>query len=161
MLIAAVGVVLSIIGIFMVSTHEGAKMKQLMASLNRGINFSAVLTAVFAYIILYFLGMEAWWQIGSAVVSGLLVGIIIGKSTEYYTSHSYKPTIHLAESGKTGPGTVIINGIGLGMISTAIPFVQLCSESLLRIFLLQTLIFPILAWDFTGLVLLRSACFQP
>jgi len=121
MLIAAVGVVLSIIGIFMVRTHEGANMKQMMASLNRGINFSAVMIALFSYVILYFLGMDAWWQIGSAVVSGLLVGIIIGKSTEYYTSHSFKPTIHLAESGQTGPGTVIINGIGLGMISTAIP----------------------------------------
>jgi len=121
MLIAAVGVVLSIIGIFSVSTHEGANMKQLMASLNRGINLSSLLTAVFAYLILYLLGMEAWWQIGSAVVCGLLVGIVIGKSTEYYTSQSYRPTKHLAESGQTGPGTVIINGIGLGMVSTAIP----------------------------------------
>ncbi|MDD4920900.1 MAG: sodium-translocating pyrophosphatase [Bacteroidales bacterium] len=123
MLIAAVGVILSIIGIFAVSTHEGANMKQLMGSLNRGINLSSLLTAVFAYVILYLLGMEAWWQIGSAVVVGLLVGIIIGKSTEYYTSQSYKPTRKLAESGQTGPGTVIINGVGLGMVSTAIPVI--------------------------------------
>jgi K(+)-stimulated pyrophosphate-energized sodium pump len=123
MLIAAVGVVLSIIGIFVVYTKEGANMKQLMAALNRGINLTAVLTAIFGFVILKLLGMEAWWQIGSCVVVGLLVGVIIGKSTEYYTSHSYKPTIHLAESGQTGPATVIINGIGLGMMSTAIPVV--------------------------------------
>jgi len=120
-LIAAVGVILSIIGIFAVSTKEGANMKQLMGSLNRGINLSSFLTAIFGYMILYLLGIEAWWQIGSAVVCGLLVGIIIGKSTEYYTSPSYSPTKKLAESGLTGPATVIINGIGLGMISTAIP----------------------------------------
>jgi K(+)-stimulated pyrophosphate-energized sodium pump len=123
MLIAAVGVVLSIIGIFVVRTKEDTSMKQLMASLNRGINLSSLLTAIFGFIILYFLGIENWIQIGSCVVVGLIVGIIIGKSTEYFTSHSYKPTIHLAESGKTGPATVIINGIGLGMMSTAIPVV--------------------------------------
>ncbi len=123
MLIAAVGVVLSIIGIFVVRTKEDTSMKQLMASLNRGINLSSLLTAVFGFIILYFLGIESWIEIGFCVVVGLIVGIVIGKSTEYYTSHSYKPTIRLAESGKTGPATVIINGIGLGMMSTAIPVV--------------------------------------
>ncbi len=123
MLIAAVGVVLSIIGIFVVRTKEDTSMKQLMASLNRGINLSSLLTAVFGFIILYFLGIEKWIEIGCCVVVGLIVGIVIGKSTEYFTSHSFKPTIHLAESGKTGPATVIINGIGLGMMSTAIPVV--------------------------------------
>lgn len=123
MLIAAVGVILSIIGIFFVKTKEGANMKQLMSALNRGINLSSILTAVSAYLILYLLGIENWSLIGTCVVVGLLVGIIIGKSTEYYTSHSFKPTQKLAEAGKTGPATVIINGIGLGMISTAIPVI--------------------------------------
>jgi len=123
MLIAAVGVFLSILGIFVVRTKEGATMKELMAALNRGINLSSVLIAIAAYLILYLLGIETWLQIGSCVVVGLVVGTVIGKSTEYYTSHSFKPTIKLAESGKTGPATVIINGIGLGMLSTAIPVV--------------------------------------
>jgi K(+)-stimulated pyrophosphate-energized sodium pump len=123
MLIAAVGVVLSIIGIFVVRTKEGANMKQLMSALNRGINLSALLTAVSAYLILYYLGISNWAAIGSCVVVGLLVGVIIGKSTEYYTSHSFKPTQKLAEAGNTGPATVIINGIGLGMMSTAIPVI--------------------------------------
>jgi K(+)-stimulated pyrophosphate-energized sodium pump len=123
MVIAAVGVILSIIGIFVVRTKEGADMKQLMAALNRGINLSAVLTAAFAYVILYFLDIENWALIATCVVVGLLVGVIIGKSTEYYTSHSYNPTKKIAESGQTGPATVIINGIGQGMMSTAIPVI--------------------------------------
>ena len=61
--------------------------------------------------------------ISCSVVVGLLVGIVIGRSTEYYTSQSYKPTRHLSESGQTGPATVIISGIGLGMLSTAVPVV--------------------------------------
>ncbi len=121
MLIAAVGVFLSIIGIFVVRTKEGAGMKQLMAALNRGINLSSVLTALLGYVILYILGITSWLAIGTCVVVGLIVGIVIGKSTEYYTSHSFKPTQKLAKSGETGPATVIINGIGLGMMSTAIP----------------------------------------
>ena len=123
MVIAAVGVILSIIGIFVVRTKEGANMKQLMGALNRGINLAAVLTAVASYGILYFLGIENWYLIASCVVVGLLVGVIIGKSTEYYTSQSYKPTRRIAESGQTGPATVIINGIGIGMMSTAIPVI--------------------------------------
>lgn len=123
MLIAAIGVFLSIIGIFVVKTKEGAGMKQLMAALNRGINLSSILTGIFGYVILYLLGIENWVAVGSCVVVGLIVGIIIGKSTEYYTSHSYKPTQRLAESAQTGPATVIINGIGLGLMSTGIPVV--------------------------------------
>ncbi|HBL71880.1 MAG TPA: sodium-translocating pyrophosphatase, partial [Bacteroidales bacterium] len=87
MLIAAVGVFLSIIGIFVVRTKEGAGMKQLMAALNRGINLSSVLTALLGYVILYILGITSWLAIGTCVVVGLIVGIVIGKSTEYYTSH--------------------------------------------------------------------------
>jgi K(+)-stimulated pyrophosphate-energized sodium pump len=129
MLIAAAGVLLSLIGIFMVRTNEGAGMKQLLGALSRGTNTAAVLIAVATFCIMYFLfGKEEanpnmWWQVSLSVVVGLLAGVIIGKATEYYTSQSYKPTQKVAESSKTGPATVIISGLGLGMLSTAIPVV--------------------------------------
>lgn len=118
MLIAAVGIVLSIIGIFAVRTKENAGMKELLGSLATGTNLSSVLIVVATFLILWALGLENWVNISFAVVVGLIVGIVIGRSTEYYTSQSYKPTQRLAESGKTGPATVIISGIGLGMVST-------------------------------------------
>lgn len=121
MLIAAVGIVLSIIGIFLVKTKEGATMKDLLGSLGFGINVSSVLIAIATFGIMYVLGMPNWHLISLSVVVGLVVGIVIGKSTEYYTSHSYKPTQRIAESAETGPATVIISGIGMGMVSTAIP----------------------------------------
>ena len=130
MLIAAVGVLLSIIGIFLVRTKENAGMKELLRALSRGTNAAAILIAVATFGIMYFLfGKETgeyanmWWQTSLSVVVGLLAGVIIGKSTEYYTSQSYKPTQKVAESSKTGPATVIISGLGLGMLSTAIPVV--------------------------------------
>ena len=123
MLIAAVGVVLSIIGIFAVRTREGAGMSQLLKSMSTGTNLSSVLIAVATFGLLYLLDMPNWWGLSIAVVVGLAAGVIIGQATEYYTSHSYKPTRKLAESSKTGPATVIISGIGLGMISTAIPVI--------------------------------------
>ena len=129
MLIAAVGVLLSIIGIFLVKTNEGAGMKQLLGALSRGTNTAAVLIAAATFGIMYFMfhdnpaNANMWWQISLSVVVGLLAGVIIGKSTEYYTSQSYKPTQKVAESSKTGPATVIISGLGLGMLSTAIPVV--------------------------------------
>ena len=130
MLIAAVGVLLSIIGIFLVKTKENAGMKELLGALSRGTNAAAVLIAVATFGIMYFLfGKETgelanmWWQTSLSVVVGLLAGVIIGKATEYYTSQSYKPTQKVAESSKTGPATVIISGLGLGMLSTAIPVV--------------------------------------
>jgi len=125
MLIAAVGVVLSILGIFLVRTKEGADMKQLLRSIGKGVNISAALIAVFSFAILYLLGIENWVGISFSVVTGLIAGIIIGQSAEYYTSHSYKPTRRVSESGKTGPATVIISGIGLGMMSTAIPVITI------------------------------------
>jgi len=121
MLIAAIGIVLSIFGIFLVRTKEDAGMKQLLGALGRGVNASSALIAICTFVILYVLGMENWVGISFSVISGLLAGIIIGQSTEYFTSHSYKPTKRVAESGKTGPATVIISGLGLGMMSTAIP----------------------------------------
>ncbi len=126
MLIAAVGVVLSIIGIYAVRTKEGAGMKQLLKSMSVGTNLSSVLIAVFTFLILYLLDMPNWWGLSLSVVVGLAAGVIIGRSTEYYTSHSYKPTQKLAKSSKTGPATVIISGVGLGMVSTAIPVITIC-----------------------------------
>jgi len=125
MLIAAVGVVLSILGIFLVRTKEGANMKQLLSALGKGVNVSSILIAVCTFGILYFLQIENWLGISFSVIVGLIAGIIIGQATEYYTSHSYKPTQKVAESSQTGPATVVISGIGLGMISTAIPVVTI------------------------------------
>ena len=121
MLIAAVGIILSIIGIFLVRTKEGANMKQLLGALGKGTNISSVLIAAFTFGILYFLGIKNWVGVSFSVITGLVAGIIIGQVTEYYTSHSYKPTQKIARSSQTGPATVIISGIGTGMISTAIP----------------------------------------
>ncbi len=137
MLIAAVGVVLSILGIFTVRTKEGATLKDLLKSLSIGTNLSAILIAIFSFGIFYLLGFRGqeglpqWWQLSLSVISGLLAGVIIGKITEYYTSHSYKPTQKLAESAQTGPATVIINGVGLGMISTAVPVLTIAVAILL------------------------------
>ncbi len=123
MLIAAVGIILSIIGIFSVRTKEDAGMKELLNSLAVGTNLSSALIVVATFVILWALQLDNWINIAFAVVVGLLVGIVIGRSTEYYTSQSYRPTQKLSESGTTGPATVIISGIGLGMISTTIPVV--------------------------------------
>ena len=131
MLIAAVGVILSVMGIFTVRTKENAGMSQLLKSLGFGTNISAVLIAAATFVIMYVLGMENWLGISFSVITGLVAGVIIGQSTEYYTSHSYKPTQKLAESSKTGPATVIISGVGLGMISTAIPVVTITAAIML------------------------------
>ncbi len=130
MMIAAIGVVLSIIGIYAVRTKEGAGLQDLLKSLSVGTNLSACLIAVLTFLVFYFLGFGNWWQLSLSVISGLLAGVIIGKATEYYTSHSYRPTQDLAESSQTGPATVIINGIGLGMISTCIPVVTIVAAIL-------------------------------
>ena len=122
-LIAAVGIILSILGIFCVRTKEDASMKDLLNSLSLGTNLSSVLIVGATFLILWLLGLENWALISCSVVVGLVVGVVIGRATEYYTSQSYKPTKKLAESGTTGPATVIISGVGLGMISTAIPVI--------------------------------------
>jgi len=125
MLIAAVGIVLSIFGVFIVRTKEGATMKDLLRSLGVGVNVSSALIALSTFGILYYLGIENWLGISFSVISGLVAGIIIGQSTEYFTSHSYRPTRRVSKSAETGPATVIISGVGLGMISTAIPVVTI------------------------------------
>ena len=121
MIIAAVGIFLSLIGIFLVRTKEGATMKDLLRSLSLGTNVSAVLIAIATFVILYLLEIDNWVGVSFSVITGLLAGVIIGQATEYYTSHSYKPTQKIAEAGQTGSATVIIKGIGTGMISTCIP----------------------------------------
>lgn len=131
MLIAAVGIVLSIIGIFAVRTNENATIKNLLRSLAVGTNLSSVLIAISTFGILYMLQLENWAWISGSVITGLVVGIIIGQSTEYYTSQSYRPTQRISEAGKTGPATVIISGIGLGMISTAIPVISVATGIIL------------------------------
>ena len=131
MLIAAVGILLSIIGIYLVKTKEGATMKSLLKALGLGVNTSSVLIAAATFAILWLLGLENWVGISFSVISGLVAGIIIGQSTEYYTSQSYKPTRKVAESSKTGPATVIISGIGLGMLSTAVPVITIAAAIVL------------------------------
>ena len=121
MLVAAVGILLSLIGIFAVRTHEDAKMKDLLRALSFGTNLSSLLIVGATFLILWWLGLENWWQMGCTVAVGLVVGIVIGQATEYYTSQSYKPTRKVSESGQTGSATVIISGLGLGMLSTAVP----------------------------------------
>ena len=125
MVIAAIGIFLSLIGIFLVRTKEGASMKELLHSLGLGTNVSAALIAVATFVILYLLGIENWLGLSFSVISGLVAGVIIGQATEYYTSQSYKPTQKIAEASQTGPATVIIKGIGTGMISTMIPVVTI------------------------------------
>lgn len=123
MLIAAVGIFLSILGIFAVRTKENASMKDLLKALAVGTNLSSVLVAVSTFGILYLLELQNWFWVSCSVVVGLLVGVIIGQATEYYTSQSYKPTRQVSRSGLTGPATVIISGLGLGMLSTFVPVV--------------------------------------
>ncbi len=121
MIIAAVGIVLSIIGIFAVRTKENSDIKALIAALSRGTNLASALIVVATFAILYLLGIENWIGLSFSVVVGLVVGIVIGRATEYYTSQTYAPTRRVSEAGLTGPATVIISGMGLGMLSTAIP----------------------------------------
>lgn len=125
MIIAAIGIFLSLIGIYLVRTKEGASMKDLLHSLGLGTNVSAGLIAVATFIILYLLDIENWLGLSFSVISGLVAGVIIGQATEYYTSQSYKPTQKIAEASQTGPATVIIKGIGTGMISTMVPVVTI------------------------------------
>ena len=129
MLIAAFGVILSLLGIFLVKTKEGASQQQLLRALDRGINVSSLLIVCASFLVIHLLGLS-YWICGSVIV-GLATGIIIGKATEYYTSHAYKPTQNIARSSETGPATVIIKGIGTGMISTAIPVLTIVAGIIL------------------------------
>ena len=125
MIIAGIGIILSILGIYLVRTKEGATMKQLMGSLNFGINGSAFGIAILSLPVLLYLDLPNKWQVWVAIVTGLIAGLIIGKVTEIFTSHDYKPTRAIAKQAGTGPATVIIEGIAVGMESTAIPVVTI------------------------------------
>jgi K(+)-stimulated pyrophosphate-energized sodium pump len=126
MLIAAIGIVLSIVGIYLVRTKEDAKLGDLLKSLNRGINISSILIVIFSFLIVHLLDFDNALGIWGSIVTGLVSGIIIGKATEYFTAYEYKPTRFVADNAKTGPATVIISGLGVGMISTAIPVLSVC-----------------------------------
>ena len=125
MLIAAVGVFLSLFSIFLVRTKEGATMKDLLHALGLGTNTAAVLIAAASFLILYLLGLENWLGVSFSVITGLAAGVIIGQATEYYTSQSYMPTKAISEASHTGAATVIIKGIGTGMISTCVPVLSI------------------------------------
>lgn len=124
MLIAAVGIVLSILGIYLVRTKEDASQRNLLNALGRGVNISSVLIVLLAWVVLYVLEVPNHWGVWGAIVTGLIVGIVIGKATEYFTSEEFKPTRKIAQSSDTGPATVIISGIGVGMFSTVVPVVS-------------------------------------
>ncbi len=122
MLIAALGILSSIVSTFFVSTKEGATQKMLLGSLRKGTYTAAILSAVAGYVVIRIL-MPGQIGLFGAVLAGLLAGVLIGYFTEYYTSDSYKPTQKLSESSETGAATIIIDGIALGMKSTAIPVI--------------------------------------
>ena len=122
MLIAAVGILASIISTFFVSTKEGATQKMLLGSLRKGTYSAAVISAIASFVLIYVL-LPGQTALFGAVLSGLVTGVLIGYFTEYYTSDSYKPTQKLSGSSETGSATIIIDGIALGMKSTAIPVI--------------------------------------
>ncbi len=123
MMLATIGIIASIIGTFFVSTKENANQKSLLSALRRGTYISGILVAIGSFALIYFVyGIEKigfFWTI----IAGLLSGVFIGYFTEYYTSDSYKPTKNLSDTAKTGPATIIIGGLSLGMVSTAIPVI--------------------------------------
>lgn len=122
MVLAGIGIVLSILGIYMVRTQEGASMGQLMSALGKGVNGSSVMIAGASYAVCWWLLKDvdgvAWYGVATSVVSGLFAGVVIGKATEYYTSYEYKPTQEIAQQAETGAATVIIAGVAEGMKST-------------------------------------------
>ncbi len=123
MLLAALGVICSIFGTFLVKTKEGATQKQLLRALSRGTNFSAILIAVASFPLVYYVLGKENWKIYFAILAGLVAGVLIGQATEYFTSDSYKPTKNLAATSETGTATIIIGGLSVGMLSTLIPIV--------------------------------------
>ena len=123
MIIAAIGIVCSILGTFLVKTKEGATQKNLLKALSRGTNFSAILIAIISFPLVYFILGKDNWMLYFAILAGLVAGVLIGQSTEYFTSDTYKPTRKLAASSETGSATIIISGLSLGMLSTALPII--------------------------------------
>ena len=134
MLLAAVGVLISIIGTFLVRTGEKIDQKSLLKALSRGTNFSAILIALAAFPVVYFILGKDNWHLYFAIISGLIAGVLIGKVTEYFTSDTYKPTQKLSDTSETGSATIIIGGIGLGMKSTALPIIIVAISVLISFF---------------------------
>ncbi|MDR1907207.1 MAG: sodium-translocating pyrophosphatase [Puniceicoccales bacterium] len=138
LLIGAAGAILSVLGIFVVKTKESASSLELLHSLGCGIKFSGICILLASLGIFYFLNIpDMLWRLWGAVGVGLISGEVIGKSSEYYTSQAYSPARHVAEQAKTGPATVIIGGIGVGMLSTAIPVLAVVIGSLVAFSLVQ------------------------
>ena len=135
MAMAAIGVIASIIGSFFVKTKENASQKSLLSALRRGTNLAAILIAIIAFPLVWFMLGQDYIGIYGAVVSGLLAGVGIGFFTEYFTSDSYKPTKDLAETSKTGSATIIIGGLSLGMKSTFVPVVIVGASVLVSYFI--------------------------
>ena len=123
MLLAAVGILCSILGTFLVRTKEGATQKQLLGALSRGTNFSAIVIAIISLPIVYYVLGREHWTVYFSILAGLVAGVLIGQATEYFTSESYKPTKNLAATSETGTATIIINGLAVGMLSTLLPIV--------------------------------------
>lgn len=136
MLVAALGCIFSVIGIFLVRI-EGmeASQKKLMGALERGLYGANVLTILGTFGLFYVLEFENWWQLGMCVLVGMVSGIVIGKATEYYTSESFPPTQRIAEAARGGVGPVIIAGIGQGMLSTLIPLLSVVGGTVLAMLL--------------------------
>lgn len=128
MIMAAVGILCSLIGTFFVRTKENATQKQLLGSLSRGTNFAAIAIAIISLPLVNICLTGKFGDFSKigyyfAILAGLLAGVLIGRATEYYTSDSYNPTKKLASKSETGSATIIIGGLGLGMLSTALPIV--------------------------------------
>lgn len=122
--IAGAGIVAAIVGYFAVGTKDGASQHQLMFALHKGTIVSSILVVGFSALIVAFSfdgRSKEGWEIFGCIVIGLVAGVLIGQVTEYFTSYSYWPTKSITEAGITGPATVIIQGLGVGMISTVFP----------------------------------------
>jgi len=130
MLMATLGVIASIIGTFFVRSGEKAQQDVLLAALRRGVFTSAGIIALGGYFLVKMTLGDDNLGIYWAIISGLLAGILIGLSTEFFTSHKYSPTRSIAESAKTGPATVVIGGISVGMLSTAFPVLVIAAAIL-------------------------------
>ncbi|MAF12126.1 sodium-translocating pyrophosphatase [Candidatus Poribacteria bacterium] len=135
MVLAGIGIFISILGVYIVRAAENASMRNLLNALSRSINLSSLAIAVAAIGVLHLLGLPDMWNVWGAIVVGLVAGIIIGKATEYYTSHEYKPTQKLSAQALTGAGTTIIDGIAVGMMSTGIPVVTIVIAIILSYYL--------------------------
>ncbi len=123
LMISAIGVICSILGTFFVRTREGATQKQLLRALSYGTNFSAILIAIVSFPLVYYILGSDNWAVYFAILAGLISGVLIGQSTEYFTSDSYKPTKNLAATSETGTATIIIGGLSVGMLSTLVPII--------------------------------------